>query len=35
MAKVEIVSGRSGKFELKYLRENEEDVILNISIESL
>lgn len=32
---VEIVTGRSGKFELKYVRENEEDIILNINIQSL
>ena len=32
---VEIVSGRSGNFELKYIRENEEDIILNINIQSL
>lgn len=35
MVKIEILSGRSGNFELKYIRENEEDVILNINIESL
>ena len=31
---VTITTGRSGKLELKY-RENEEDVILDITIESL
>ena len=32
---VEIVTGRSGNFELKYIRENEEDIVLNINIQSL
>ena len=32
---VEIISGRSGEFELKYVRDNEEDIILNIIIQSL
>lgn len=32
---VEIVTGRSGNFELKYIRENEEDITLNITIQSL
>lgn len=35
MVNVEIVSGRSGNFELKYIRENEEDVIFSIEIKSL
>ena len=35
MVKIEIVSGRSGNFELKYVRENQEDVILSIEIKSL
>lgn len=30
-----IVTGRSGEFDLKYIRENEEDVVLHITIESL
>lgn len=34
-ATIEIVSGRSGEFELRYKRENEEDIVLNITIESL
>ena len=34
-AYVEIVTGRSGKFELKYVRENEDDIVLNINIQSL
>lgn len=32
---IEIITGRSGKFELKYVRDNEEDIILNINIQSL
>ena len=32
---IEIISGRSGEFELRYKRENEEDIVLNITIESL
>ena len=32
---IEITTGRSGNFELKYIRENEEDIILNITIQSL
>lgn len=32
---VAITTGRSGEFELKYKRENEEDIVLNITIESL
>lgn len=32
---VEIVTGRSGNFELRYVRQNEEDIILNITIQSL
>ena len=35
MVKIEIVSGRSGNFELKYVRENQEDIILSIEIKSL
>ena len=35
MVNIEIVSGRSGSFELKYKRDNEEDISLNIIIESL
>ena len=34
-AYVEITTGRSGNFELKYIRENEEDIVLNITIQSL
>lgn len=34
-AYIEIVTGRSGNFELKYIRENEEDIVLNINIQSL
>ena len=34
-AYIEVVTGRSGNFELKYVRENEEDIILNINIQSL
>ena len=34
-AYVEIVTGRSGNFELKYIRENEKDIVLNIIIQSL
>ena len=32
---VEITTGRSGNFELRYIRQNEEDVVLNITIQSL
>ena len=32
---IEITTGRSGNFELKYVRENEEDIILNITIQSI
>ena len=32
---IEITTGRSGNFELKYIREGEEDIILNINIQSL
>lgn len=32
---IEVVTGRSGNFELKYVRENEDDVTLNIIIQSL
>lgn len=32
---VEIVSARSGKFDLIYIRENEDDVVLHITIDSL
>ena len=32
---VEITTGRSGSFELKYIRNNEEDIVLNITIQSL
>lgn len=32
---VGIVTGRSGEFDLKYIRENEEDIVLHITIESL
>ena len=32
---IEITTGRSGNFELKYIRENEEDIVLNIIIQSL
>ena len=35
MVKIEIVSGRSGNFELKYIRENQEDIVLPIEIKSL
>ena len=35
MVKIEIISGRSGNFELKYIRENEEDIIFPIEIKSL
>ena len=34
-ATIEIVTGRSGTFDIKYVRENEEDVVLNITIKSL
>ena len=34
-AYIEVTTGRSGKFELKYVRDNEEDIILNITIQSL
>ena len=30
-----IITGRSGQFELRYIRENEEDIVLNVTIESL
>lgn len=33
--KLQITTGRSGKLELKYVRENEEDIVLNITIKSL
>lgn len=32
---VEITTGRSGNFELKYIRKNEEDIVLNVTIQSL
>lgn len=32
---IEIVSGRSGNFELKYEREDEEDIVLKVTIKSL
>ena len=32
---IEVITGRSGNFELKYIRENEEDIVLNINIQSL
>ena len=32
---IAIVTGRSGNLELKYVRENEEDIVLNITIKSL
>lgn len=32
---ITITTGRSGEFELIYKRENEDDVVLNITIESL
>ena len=35
MVKIEVVSGRSGRFELKYIRDNEEDISLDIEIKSL
>jgi len=34
-ALVEVITGRSGNFELKYIKENEEDIVLNINIQSL
>ena len=34
-AKIYISTGRSGNFELKYIRENEEDIVLNVTIKSL
>ena len=34
-AEIEITTGRSGNFDLKYLRENENDIVLNIIIKSL
>lgn len=30
-----VITGRSGQFELRYIRENEEDIVLNVTIESL
>lgn len=33
--KINIISGRSGKFEIKYIRENKEDIVLNVTIKSL
>lgn len=35
MVKIEVTSGRSGEFELKYVRENEENISLKITIKSL
>lgn len=35
MVKIEIISGRSGNFELKYVRDGEDDIILPIEIKSL
>lgn len=32
---IEIISSRSGSFKLKYIRENEEDIVLDITIGSL
>lgn len=32
---IEVISGRSGKFELRYKKENEDDIVLDITIESL
>jgi len=32
---IEIITGRSGNFELRYIRQNEEDIVLNITIQSL
>lgn len=32
---VEIISARSGKFDLTYIRENEDEVVLHITIDSL
>lgn len=32
---IEVTTGRSGNFELKYIRENEEDITLNVTIQSL
>lgn len=35
MVNIEIVSGRSGDFEIKYIREEEENILLKVKIESL
>jgi hypothetical protein len=35
MVTIGIITGRSGQFELRYIRENEEDIVLNVTIESL
>jgi len=32
---LEVTSGRSGVFEVKYVRENEDDIVLNVTIQSL
>ena len=32
---IEIVTGRSGSFDIKYIRENQDDVVLNVTIQSL
>ena len=34
-AKIEITTGRSGEFVLKYVRQDEDDIELNVTIESL
>ena len=34
-ADIVIITGRSGQFKLLYQRENEDDIVLNITIESL
>ena len=33
--KISILTGRSGEFNIKYIRENEEDVVLKVTIKSL
>ena len=33
--KIKIISGRSGNFNLKYIRSNEDDILVNIKIKSL
>ena len=32
---IEVVTGRSGSFDIKYIRENQDDIVLNVTIQSL